>query len=217
MKDKDPSYSLVPLLKRSRINKGDNINIELYIVGDGSVEKGQIFIYHSDAILSSGASGKIQSNMAPISGEELDSPDDILCGEEAKDSDYTTESTFIQRYTHCPIPGEIITSSKRGSGLSNDSNLQFEIGYTEAPEEMNPPFEYTLETTSSVDAGEYKIHAGLLYETPKGDVRQDTHELTVNVRNKLEKYSGIVFVIKVIALGLGVLSVVLTAYSTIFM
>lgn len=205
------SYSLIPVVKEPRINPGDEIDIDLYVIGAGNVQSAQLSIVHSHTDLPSLSSGTVQSHLAPLKESEYEAEEGVLTGEKAGESAYVTEKTYIRNGCHFPIPSEFFNRFEPFP--DQEFPVPFGIKYTEITHDQKPPLNYSLPTESSTRPGKYTLHFALTYQTDCGVVHQDTHKVTVELRNFFERHNKGIAIARYVAAFVALLSLLVTAYS----
>ena len=210
MGTQDGTYSLVPLLKQPRIDPDEDIEVDLYIVGSGDIKAAQLFIVHSHPDLVSDF-GTIEASLAPLTQDGSDPDEDVLTGEDARDSEYTTTNSLIQNGCHLPLSPALFESS----ATTRELTLPFGVGYLEQKYNDKPPITYTVPTSDSVVPGEYALHMVLSYETDTGKIKQDSHKIPVHVRNTREQHNRGITIARYMAAILALFSLIVTAVAAL--
>lgn len=224
MTDPKTAYSLITVVKKPRINPGEDIEIDIYISGEGDIEAAQLFIVHSRPTQEFDSGATVRSNLAPLDEQEFDHQTDVLTGVDAEDSGYISKRSGLQNGAHIPIPPQLFESS--GVTVGREIIFPFEIRHTETTyedrndEKTLSPFTYTLPTKKSLlptkestDAGEYTIHTVITYEAPDGTIHQDKNQSKVTVRNYIEQHSFGLTIARYLLAFLALLSLIVTAIS----
>lgn len=205
MTDESCKYSLIPLIHNPQIDPGDEVKIDVYIVGTGNVERSQLFIVHSHPILIADNIGRITTSMT------IDKDDDVISGSEAIGHRSRTTHDLTDAGGHYTFDNRYFSQIQYDERTID--RLDFSVSYLETRHDGIPPLQYRLQTDSSAAPGEYTISLVLTYESKHSVVHQDRQDIKIHVNSKAQQLEPIPTIVGIIAALIALISLILTAIS----
>lgn len=198
-----PTYSLTPIVRRSRIDPGGVVEIELYIAGHGPVEASKLQVFHvQDDLIDRDSPGEFVRSVdskSSISGKRI-----LIRGEDARDEfeiDSWNTVIMLQDWFFENIPrksdGEPLPASDIGVKLS------------EGVHDDHPPLLLRLRVSPAAEPGTYTLPMVFTYVSD-GHVEQDSETVSIRVTNWVDRYRTELEI-------LGVLGVVATVLTVLIM
>lgn len=197
-------YSLTPIIRRSRIDPGDVVEIELYIVGHGSVDTGKLQVFHlQNDLIDPDAPGEFVrwvDSKSSISGNQI-----LIRGEDAREEfsiDNWNTVILLQDWFFENIPND----------SENDSEPQADLGIklSEGIHENHPPLLLRLRVSLDAKPGNYELPMVFTYIS-EDDVKQDSETISIHVNSWVDRYRTELEIIGVVGVVATILTVLIMA------
>lgn len=200
-------YTLVPFVHNPRIDPGEEILIDVFIIGDGDVPRSQLFIAHSYPILVSDNIGRVKRSMTIDEGDIIsgDAIDDVIEDCEEVSGDLTSTGghySFDERYL-----------TELNYDEDEISKLGFPPSFLETRHDGRPPLRYRLPTDKGGTPGNYTVTIVFTYECEQGTIQQDRQDISIHVNNKREQWEPVPTIAGVFAAIIALFSLIIAATS----
>jgi hypothetical protein len=203
MGNSSSEYSLIALLHQPSINKGDDdVEIDIYVVGHGDVEKCQLFIVHSHPQLVASNFGTLKRRITTDEEESLEKRNIIK-----REEDLTNAGG------HTPIDSDLFEELHYDQLLTQQLDLP--VSYLETRHGTEAPLHYELPTASDASHGDYTITLLLTYVDGEGNIHQDREDVEVHVNTTREQWEPWPTRARIAGAIIAVGSLVITAYGTL--
>lgn len=202
------SYQVIPIVRRSKIEPGETVEIEIFITGSGDVESAKLQALHTqEDLIDEDEPGEMVYSVDFKRGD--DGCPELVMGEDAlksRDIDnwgtmaFVTEAIF---YT----PSE--TDSSDSVDMNGD-DFEFQPIVGEAAHGGNPPLLLRLKTKGDARPGDYQIPFILTYGEEDAPL-QSKATVDIHVQSWVERHRK---VLEILAIA-GTMAIVITSIVSI--
>lgn len=169
------TYSITTVCERSDVKPGDEVTIEVFLIGQGDLGRHRLDIIPGHTDLTGKEVGTVRQSVAYENGQ-------TVTGDEALELGLEHGYTLSDSGRYFAFHPEILTPVDTDSG---DNTLaltpfgQYHDGHA--------PIEITLKTREDARAGDYTITLMFSYETD-GEIKQTTTTVDIRVMSRSEQY-----------------------------
>lgn len=209
--DPTGTYSLIPLVERQSVNPGEDIRIDVYIIGAGKIGDNQLDVIHEHPDLITDDYGSIDVRVATKPTNE------IVAGDEAE-AQYKTsydlnetggKFSFSPRYFR-----EAKESFEKAGGVGGEQPLAFPISYLDDRHDGKAPIHYELCTADDASSGDYRLMLLFTYKSD-GIIHQDRQPVSIHVKSRRERWEPIPMYAIIGGAIVGFLTLIVTALSVL--
>lgn len=169
-------YTLVPIVQTPKIDPGDTIKIDIYLLGAGEIDDNRLdVVYEFDNLINPKDRGEAESAVA------IDIDGNIKTGEDPIQDD------LIKTNYELPTTGRRFSFSERLINNNPNSETDFPPSKLGQSHDGNAPLRLNIQTDGNADPGDYALP--LIFTYKAGDeIRQTQHHANIYVKSWVERH-----------------------------
>lgn len=192
-------YTIIPNVRKSSINPGDTIEIEVYFSGYGKIEKNKFFVSHShpnlilkenpgelEYCIKAAIDPKTNEIVQPVAGKK-----------------------YLESWKLDAVGTYVVLNKGYFEVKPNKESIEegFPQIMPEGSYDKLPPVLIKLNTAKDGHQGDYNITLGLTYGDDQ-DVCQDRRDVKIHVNSRVERHKTPIGIIGVMGVIIGLLAFV---------